>query len=188
MFQLIFRGECTPGTDSATARDNARAIFKASAEQIERMFSGNTVVIRNKLDEAQAQKYRAVMEKHGMVAHVRPMPGTRPQVTPAPAASTDNSTRTPEPGSAAPETEPGDRLAVAGDKVNDILAGSSLGLDPVGVTLVEPRQSEPPVFQHLEDWELAPAGSDLGVERDRLPHSVPDVSHLKLVDDKPDNT
>lgn len=188
MFQLIFRGECTPGTDSATARDNARAIFKASAEQIERMFSGNTVVIRNKLDEAQAQKYRAVMEKHGMVAHVQPMPGTRPQVTPAPAASTDNSTRTPEPGSAAPETEPGDRLAVAGDKVNDILAGSSLGLDPVGVTLVEPRQSEPPVFQHLEDWELAPAGSDLGVERDRLPHSVPNVSHLKLVDDKPDNT
>lgn len=187
MFQLIFRGECTPGTDSATARDNARAIFKASAAQLERMFSGNTVVIRNKLDEAQAQKYRAVMEKHGMVAHVQPMPGTRPQTTPAPAANTGGSTRAPEPDRATAETEPGGRLPVAGDKVNNILAGSSLGLDPAGVTLVEPRQSEAPVFQHLEDWELAPAGSDLGVEREKLPHSVPDVSHLKLVDDKPDN-
>ncbi len=191
MFQLVFKGECTPGTDTATARRNARALFKASVEQIERMFSGSPVVIRNKLDEEQAEKYRAVLNKHGMVAYVQLMPGS--QEKPAPAPATPEAARpaprpaSPQPGKRAPEVEPGDRLPVAGDKVDDILAGSALGLDPVGVTLVQPKEAEPPMFQHLEDWTLAPVGSDIGTERDLPPPVVPDVSHLSLVDDKQDN-
>lgn len=198
MFQLIFKGECASGTDMATARSNARALFKASVGQIERMFSGSPVVIRNKLDEEQAEKYRAVLKKHGMVAYVAPMPGS--QAEPSPAATPAR--RPPEPvkpepaaragGTGArpgvPGVEPGDRLAVAGDKVDDILAGSALGLDPVGAMLARQEEAEPPMFQHLDDWTLAPAGSDIGTERDLPPPVVPDVSHLSLVDDEPDNT
>ena len=187
MFQLVFKGECQPGTDPTAARANARALFKASPEQVERMFSGAPVVIRNKLEEAQAEKYRAVLKKHGMVAYVQAMPGATPALAtpePAPAADTGRSVepaqaRKPEP----PTTEPGERLPVAGDKVDDILAGSGLGLDPVGVTLAQPSEVSPPMFQHLEEWTLAPAGTDLGVERDLPPPPVPDVSHLSLADD-----
>ncbi|SHK03510.1 hypothetical protein SAMN05216369_0104 [Marinobacter antarcticus] len=197
MFQLVFKGECAPGTDMATARSNARALFKASVEQLERMFSGGTVVIRNKLDEEQAEKYRAVLNKHGMVAYVEPMPGT--QAKPAPVAhpasttpepvpaKTVSRTASPQPRTGAPDVESGGRLSVAGDKVDDILAGSALGLDPVGVKLVETEEVEPPMFQHLDDWTLAPAGSDIGVERDLPPPIVPDVSHLSLVDEERDN-
>jgi hypothetical protein len=39
------------------------------------------------------------------------------------------------------------------------------------------------MFQHLDEWSLAPAGSDLGVERDLPPPMIPDVSHLSLADD-----
>lgn len=173
MFQLVFKGECTPGTDAATVQSNARALFKASAEQIERMFSGSPVVIRNKLDQAQAQKYRAVLNKHGMIAYVKPMPG---QATPASA-----------PPVSATGVEPGDRLAIAGDKVDSILAGSALSLDPVGVTLTKPKNVEPPMFQHLDDWTVAPAGSDIGVEQELPPPIVPDVSHLSLVDEEQTN-
>tara|TARA_R110000824_G_scaffold16866_7_gene69274 strand:- start:15 stop:629 length:615 start_codon:yes stop_codon:yes gene_type:complete len=197
MYQLVFKGECAPGVDIATARSNARSLFKASVEQVERMFSGSPVVIRNKLDEEQAEKYRAVLTKHGMVAYVQPMPGSQPQATRAPAARPASTTQEPakivshpassRPGTGTSGVEPGDRLPVAGDKVDDILAGSALGLDPVGVILVEPEEVEPPMFQHLEDWTLAPAGSDIGVERDLPPPIVPDVSHLSLVDDEPDN-
>lgn len=198
MFQLVFKGECVPGTDVAAARDNARALFKASVEQIERMFSGNPVVIRNKLGEEQAEKYRAVLNKHGMVAYVQPMPGSQAQAQakPAPVAPPASTTPEPEPASTAASprprvgalnVEPGDRLHVAGDKVDDILAGSTLGLDPVGVSLVEPEEVEPPMFQHLDDWTLAPAGSDIGVERDLPPPMVPDVSHLSLADDESNN-
>lgn len=192
MFQLVFKGECASGTDMATARSNARALFKASVEQIERMFSGSPVVIRNKLDEEQAEKYRQVLHKHGMLAYVQPMPGSQAPAKPAPASTPrpqPTSTAQPpakkEPRTAITTVEPGDRLPVAGDKVDDILAGSGLGLDPVGVTLVESEEVEPPMFQHLDDWTLAPAGSDIGVERDLPPPVVPDVSHLSLADDEP---
>ena len=202
MFQLVFKGECAPGTDMETARTNARTLFKASVEQVDRMFSGQPVVIRNKLEEVQAEKYRAVLQKHGMIAHVQPMPGTAPaQPAPAsasrPAASEPSAQAAPSapasgqrpaqgPGKV-PDTEPGDRPNVAGDKVDDILTGSALSLDPVGVTLVEHTEVEPPMFQHLDDWTLAPAGSDLGVQREVPPPVVPDVSHLSLADDDPKN-
>jgi hypothetical protein len=67
--------------------------------------------------------------------------------------------------------------------VDDILSGSGLSLDPVGVTLAEQTEVEAPMFQHLDEWSLAPAGSDLGVKRDLPPPMVPDVSHLSLADD-----
>jgi len=189
MFQLVFKGECTPGTEITTARSNARALFKASVEQVERMFSGSPVVIRNRLDEDQAEKYRAVLNRHGMVAYVQPMPGStvQPKAAPAPAPQAVSSApepASPSPRAGAPEVEPGERLPIAGDKVDDILAGSALGLDPVGVTLMTPEEAQAPMFQHLDDWTLAPAGSDIGVERDLPPPIVPDVSHLSLVDEE----
>lgn len=195
MFQLVFKGECIPGTDLKTARNNARMLFKASLDQVDRMFSGQPVVIRNKLEEVQAEKYRAVLKKHGMVAYVQPMGEARPAAgatpQPRPPAQANQPRQQPAPAAppaevkprGVPETEPGDRLPVAGDKVDTILSGSSLSLDPVGVTLAEQTQVAPPMFQHLDEWSLAPAGSDLGVERDLPPPMVPDVSHLSLADD-----
>ncbi|AMQ89673.1 hypothetical protein [Marinobacter sp. LQ44] len=195
MFQLVFRGECAPGTDVETARNNARALFKASVEQLDRMFSGQPVVIRNKLEQVQAEKYQAVLRKHGMIAHVQPMAGAAKAAAPAPKpapvpqadqqAETEAPSAPPKPASEGnvPATEPGDRLPVAGEKVDDILAGSGLTLDPVGVTLVEHEDPEAPMFEHLDDWSLAPPGSDLGVKRDLPPPMVPDVSHLSLADD-----
>lgn len=195
MFQLVFKGDCTPGADPAAARASARTLFKASVEQIERMFSGQPVVIRNRLEEDQALKYRAVLAKHGMLAYVQPMPGSSPAAPevaerkPAPATPARPSALSayrPAAGSAdAPAVEPGDRLPVAGDKVDTILAGSGLSLDPVGVTLAEHQDVEAPMFQHLDEWTLAPAGTDLGVERELPPPMVPDVSHLSLADEEP---
>lgn len=198
MYQLVFRGECTPGTDIAAARNNARALFKASLDQVDKMFSGQRVIIRNKLDEAQAEKYRQVLQKHGMVAHVEsmagaPTPAAPTTPPPAPSASPEPSPESQPPQSASTEpsttsagavkVEPGERLHVAGEKVDSILSGTGLSLDPVGVTLVEAQEVEAPMFEHLDDWTIAPAGSDIGVERDLPPPPVPDTSHLSLTDD-----
>lgn len=204
MFQLVFKGECTPGTDPATARNNAKNLFKATVEQVDRMFSGQPVVIRNKLEEVQAEKYRAVLKKHGMLAYVQPMEGVAPPQPSRPTPEAEfraqaqpaQAARQPEPEQPAPgqesasgkpassvAVEPGDRLPVAGEKVDTILSGSGLTLDPVGVTLEEHREAPAPMFQHLEDWTLAPPGTELGVKRDLPPPVVPDVSHLSLADE-----
>lgn len=198
MFQLVFKGECTPGTDPEVARANARNLFKASAGQVAKMFSGQAVVIRNRLEEVQAEKYRAVLHKHGMIAYVEAMEGTN---TPGPAdseptakveriaparSSTDVSKPTPEAPSTAAgpvRVEPGDRPNVAGEKVDTILSGSGLTLDPVGITLEEHREAEPPMFEHLDEWTLAPPGTELLEARETPPPVVPDVSHLSLADE-----
>ena len=128
MFQLVFKGECAPGTDLETARNNARSLFKASVEQLDRMFSGQPVVIRNKLEQVQAEKYQAVLQKHGMIAHVQPMPGAAPAAPASAPQPSSPSQSAPKPaqnvarpaaqgagaaGGKALEQEPGDRLPVA---------------------------------------------------------------------------
>ena len=189
MFQLVFRGECTPGTDPETARNNARTLFKANADQITRMFSGQPVVIRNRLEEVQAEKYRGVLQKHGMVAYVESMEGTvAPKPAPAPASqpvAQEKSTAPKAPPSSAGsvKVEPGDRPNVAGEKVDSILSGSGLTLDPVGITLEEHKEVEPPMFEHLDEWTLAPPGAELVESRESPPPVVPDVSHLSLADE-----
>lgn len=193
MFQLVFKGECTPGTDPTAARNNAKNLFKASPEQVGRMFSGQPVVIRNKLEEVQAEKYRAVLQKHGMVAYVQPMEVAKPstarqaptrepraQTQPAPESGPGEREAASAKPASSVAVEPGDRLPVAGDKVDTILAGSGLTLDPVGVILEQHREAPAPMFQHLDDWTLAPPGSELGVKRELPPPVVPDVSHLSL--------
>lgn len=193
MYQLVFKGERVPGVDENTARGNAMALFKATIAQVDRMFSGQAVVIRNKLDEETATKYQAVLRKHGMICYIEPMAGVEaPTPAAAPAEAPPPASR-PEPAvptastpasEGAVKVEPGDRLPVAGEKVDDILSHSSLKLDPVGVRMEVPADVEAPVFEHLDDWSLAPAGSDLGEQRDTPPPIVPDVSHLSLADEE----
>jgi len=194
MYQLIFKGECTPGTDPEAARDSARTLFKANADQIARMFSGQPVVIRNRLEEVQAEKYRSVLQKHGMVAYVEPMPGVSSAPQP-PEQKVESAATAPEKSSAPArppadpvKVEPGDRPNVAGEKVDTILAGSGLTLDPVGITLEEHKETQAPMFEHIDEWTLAPPGAKLVESRETPPPMVPDVSHLSLADhdSKPD--
>jgi hypothetical protein len=184
MFQLIFKGECTPGTDPEAARNSARTLFKASADQVTRLFSGQPVVIRNRLEEGQAEKYRSVLQKHGMVAYVEPMETTvAPKKEPAPQQGPSEPEEPSAPDSGGPvKVEPGDRPNVAGDKVDSILAGSSLTLDPVGITIAEHKEVKAPMFEHLDEWTLAPPGVRLVESRNSPPPVMPDVSHLSLVE------
>lgn len=80
------------------------------------------------------------------------------------------------------KVEPGDRPNVAGEKVDSILSGSGLTLDPVGITLAEHKEAQAPMFEHLDEWTIAPPGAELVESRDTPPPVVPDISHLSLAD------
>ena len=179
MYQLVFRGEWEAGLDEQSARERARGLFKANDAQLEKMFSGERVVIRNRLDEATAHKYQAAMKKNGLVAHIEPMQqaGTVEQ----PQARSDEG-RDPSPAGGDVAVEPGDRLPVAGEKVDSILAGSDLSLGAPGERLGDTREEPEPVFEHLDEWSVAPPGEDLGAEEEKPEPPAPDVSHLSLAD------
>jgi hypothetical protein len=173
MFQLIFKGECVAGTNPATARSNAQQLFKANDAQLDRMFSGKPVVIRNQLDEVEAEKYRALLQKHGMRSYVQAMAPVQ-----AVAASKPLQRKASSPF--AVNQASGSGLPIAGERTDAVLAGSALTLDPPGVSLAESVPVEVPSFDHIDAWSLAPAGSDIGIKEELPPPIVPDTSHLAV--------
>lgn len=189
MYQLVFKGQCTAGVDVAVARANVAKVFKANDTQLDRMFSGERVIIRNKLDDDAAAKYQAALAKQGIVVHIEAM--SPPADQPAPAAvqapgQADTARPQPHPEApakpaAGPSVEPGDRLPVAGERVDQLLAGSSLSLGRPGETLGHPREFEARTFANLDSWSLAPAGERLVEAEERPPVAVPDVSHLDVL-------
>jgi hypothetical protein len=188
MFQLIFKGECVADTDPATARSNARQLFKANDAQLDRMFSGKPVVIRNQLDQTQAGKYRALLQKHGMRAYVQAMAQGQAgaQAQPArsnPAPPSASASQPPQRKASSPfaeNQENGSGLPIAGERTDAVLAGSALTLEPPGETLAESVPVVVPSFDHLDAWSLAPAGSDIGSKEELPPPIVPDTSHLAV--------
>lgn len=202
MYQLVFRGECAPGVDQATAKRQAQALFKASEAQVEKMFAGGRVVIRNRLDSATAEKYQGVLRKNGIICRIEPMAEDRsasagpaqskpeqaaPEQRPEQAPAAPPRAAEPQRGSApvAAQAPAEGRLPVAGEKVDAILAETDLTLGAPGERLGESQTVEPPMFEHLDDWSLAPAGSVLVEEREVIPVSTPDTSHLSLAEQPP---
>lgn len=193
MYQLVFKGQCAPGVEVGVARANVARVFKASDAQLDRMFSGERVVIRNKLDAEAAGKYQSALAKQGIVVHIEamappagePPPTLKPDSGPTEPASAPSR---PEPGTpvdsrlgSGPPVEPGDRLPVAGERVDQLLATSSLSLGPAGATLGPAQAVAQPTFEHMDSWSVAPAGERL-VEAAAQPEpALPDLSHLAVL-------
>ena len=52
LYELTFYGRLVDGVGLDVAKANVAALFKAAPAQVEKMFLGGRVVIRNKLDQA----------------------------------------------------------------------------------------------------------------------------------------
>lgn len=195
-FELVFYGELVPGVQVTQAKQNVAELFKASIEQVERMFSGQRVVIRNKLDAETAQKYLLAMQKRGAVCKLETMGGAAPmpaaEKAPAPdSAPAQSGPAAPKPAVVAPAASittvnrreylaKVGRLPIAGEKVEAILAEFDATVAPAGQRLSDERHVEAPVFAHLDELKLTPTGTNLQDQKDDLPVSIPDVSHLRL--------
>ncbi len=100
MFELVFEGQIVEGQAIATVQANMAKLFKASEDQMAKMFGGNRVVLKNKLDKATALKYQAVLKKNGAIVKIALMSAgasTAPAsgTTPTPMAQN----RSPQPAS-----------------------------------------------------------------------------------------
>lgn len=202
--ELAFYGQLTDGVAEADVKQNVAAMFKASVDQVERMFTGNRVVIRNKLDYETAQKYVGAMAKRGAVCKIEMMgqpgqefhpdasgvsldapPTERHEAEASPPASDRNHADAPMGQDTEVRHDSQDQTGIAGDKVDDILSKSVLDLEPVGVRLSDESEPVPEVeLKELGGIEILPPGSDLQDEKEEVPVSVPDISHITL--QKPD--
>ena len=176
-YELAFYGKLVEGSALEKTKELVAQLFKTDVAQIEKMFTGNRVVIRNKLDHNTAIKYVVALKKRGALSQIELMgqPGIAVNLTsPTPeklvvAAS--------QPKKASMSLN---GLPIAGEKVDEILNDAHLDLAPVGVRL---EDEKPPVeleLHALDDVSLAPVGSVLVENQERPPVSVPDTSHINL--------
>ena len=124
LYELAFYGRLVDGVALDIAKSNVARLFKASAAQVDKMFAGGRVVIRNKLDRATADKYVAVMRKNGLVCEVDAMgaPQAAAAKSSAPSASPAPAPKAPAPPSqpttpAAKATPPSDEKDSGGLKI-----------------------------------------------------------------------
>ena len=69
-YEIAFSGQLVPGARLELVQANMAKLFQADAQRIAMLFSGRRIVIKNNLDEAAAEKYRATLERAGAVVDV----------------------------------------------------------------------------------------------------------------------
>ena len=159
---VVFRGRLVAGADPAQVRSSFTKLFNIDAERVEKMFSGQPVIIKKGLDAAAAAKYQAALAKAGAVVEV--LDAT---ATPAVAVQTTNA-----PLPAAMATP----LPVAAPAA---ITSGSARLDPVAA------RAAPPAALRGTPQALATSMAEPGVvlvEAQPVPAAAIDVGHLSLAE------
>ncbi len=107
-FELIFSGQITEGADPEKVRDIAARVFHATPDQLARLFSGNTIILKSNLSESGANTFREKLVAVGFVCAVRPMASaeSEPKAAPTPPAASVEDASEPTPVEAVPEESP----------------------------------------------------------------------------------
>lgn len=184
-YEIAFSGQLVPGAQLDLVKANMAKLFQADAQRIALLFSGRRLVIKNNLDEAAAEKYRATLERAGAVVEVTDMDAVEieevemapppPYEPPAPVAAPSAaaiSSGTPKPLVVAPRDE---YMAAFSD-----VEAPDFGIAPVGVDLQDEKPEPVAPKVDLSQFSLAPAGSDMGQAKAEPAGPPPDISHLKL--------
>ncbi|MGQ7814975.1 hypothetical protein [Metapseudomonas furukawaii] len=181
-YEIAFSGQLVAGARMELVQANLARLFQADAQRIATLFSGRRVILKNNLDEASAEKYRATLERAGALVDVVPMEPVIEEVELAPPPEPD-----PEP---ARPVAPGVSTAmpprlqvVPRDEYMAAFAGvdaPDFGIAPVGADLQDAKpEVQPPGFD-FSALSVAPVGSDMGQARTPAAGPPPDTSHLKL--------
>lgn len=188
-FEIAFCGEILPGAELEQVKAAITGLFKADEALLARLFSGQRMVIKQHLDAQAAAKYQAAFQRAGAVLEVRELSAPRDDsaaLSEAVAAESAETQQEPPAPSAASTTvtamlqvKPRDEYMAA---FSDVQA-PDFGLAPLGDDLQPaPAEKLAPELD-LSAMSLAPAGSDMGQLPGAQAVSVPDISHIKLVDE-----
>jgi len=196
-FQIIFFGRAVADLSVEQLKINIAKLYKTEVKNIESLFSGQTVVIKDNLDKDTADKYAAVFRKQGAQCEVRdktvadnttqsPSPSTAPiPVSETPqvvTASTSTTVVTPE-NEACASTHDVASAETTGDFVNiaskctveiDKCVGSMSGISvaETGESMAKLEHVEAPKID-INNLNLAAAGETL---IDYIEVEEPDIS------------
>ncbi|MCB2166552.1 MAG: hypothetical protein KQI78_02750 [Deltaproteobacteria bacterium] len=130
-YQVIFRGKTVPDTPIEDVKANLAKLFKTNDVRINRLFSGQAVVLKKNLQQEEGERYRALLERAGALCQIVPLTAGQPLSSSEAAATvaTDTSPKEPRPTPLSekdhPTTAPDlkQRTAAIKEKVQAVPAG-----------------------------------------------------------------
>jgi len=164
IFDILFYGVVKPGHDPEQARANLATLFKTDRTRVDRLFSGNEVVIKQGADETTAKRYQAAFAQAGLVCQVRPAAAAADGAFGLAAAGSPLA-----PESAPPPPAPDTSHLSAAEVGADVLEGVEHAPPPA-----------PPDTSHLNAIDVGD-GLLAGVEH-APPPAPPDTSHLSAAE------
>lgn len=76
LYKLVFEAKLQPGFKEKTVRKNLQSLFKADKSKMERMFSGDPIIIRKNLNEEKIRKYERAMVQAGACCRILSVKGS----------------------------------------------------------------------------------------------------------------
>ena len=195
IFDVAFYGIIQPGVDKEAAIQNMARLFKTTPQKVSPFFAGGRMIIKSKLDEATAEKYRAALEKAGLVIKLEPQSSADidvtnisaapvgadvlenpPEVKPQPIGDISAITMA-EPGVDVLENPP----EVKPQPIGDISAITMA--EPGADVLENPPVVETPPIEDISELTIAEAGADVLENPPPKPEApIPDTSDLSIKD------
>jgi hypothetical protein len=77
-YHVIFRGKTVPDTPIEDVKANLAKLFKTNDVRINRLFSGQAVVLKKGLPREEGERYRVLLERAGALCEVVPLTAAQP--------------------------------------------------------------------------------------------------------------
>jgi hypothetical protein len=173
-YDIIFSGQLLEGSDLETTRQQVGKLFKASAEQLDRLFSGKPVIIKSGADDDSATKYRMAFKQAGALVEIRlsdtPSSETAPVTQPT---EEDMTLLPPNTGSLIDCAKP-----VTPQPIPDI---DYISLAEPGATIDEHPAPEP-VDIDTGDLSMTPPNSGTleDCKKEVEPYPIPDIGYMDI--------
>lgn len=185
-FEVVFQGQVQQGAAPEQVRANVGKLFQVSGAQLDTLFSGRRIVIKQGLDQAAAEKYRIALERAGAQCSIVAMDEPAAVASDVPEQAPTQAAEPVEPAPvAAPPAAASSRVVPRDEYMaafSDVEA-PDFGIAPLGADLQDEYNPYTPLPIDLSALSLAPVGSDMGeIKRDQ-DVQVPNIDHLKLADD-----
>lgn len=180
-YQVIFSGEILEHADIDMVKSNVARVFSLPSDRIEKLFSGQRLVLKKDIDQVTAERYKTTLQRAGALCEIEDTAAS-PQIPSAekvkPAVTQASTPQVEETGMtvADPGSQIGERTEVADANIDT----GDMDMAEVGITLVE---SEPVPNANIDtgDIDMAEVGITL-VESDPVPDANIDTSGIDMAE------